>query len=85
MRHKQVLNMFKRRHLSNKLRDMGMHHDTIIPHDVEHQIDDTTDLIYDMCMYVLGAHRHVKSGLHLPRCGMRPVVLGSNASLARAG
>ena len=27
-------------------------------------------------MYVLGARRHVKSGLHLPRRGMRSAILG---------
>ena len=37
-------------------------------------------------MYVLGARRHVRSGLHLSRCGMRSVVLGQpQAQVAAVG
>ena len=35
--------------------------------------DLTTLLGLNICMYVLGARRHVRSGLHPPQCAMRVV------------
>ena len=47
--------------------------------------DLTTLLGLNICMYVLGARRHVSSGLHPSQCGMRVVAHVAMGTLQTSG